>query len=448
MSHPAIASKILDFCQSTFIDPLEDQLCQLTDHGELYAVSLQIRQGCGNLFGYIMENLLPVAADQIIKNTPAKERVNTAIRPLRITIANGASVEVNNYYDKRVDQSKPAQARHYLQNYWRLTGRYSPLTCDLVGFCSMVAPSFELAQQTLSKVAGIKMCTSSVNKITDRLASRCQSEGEALLAIKAGETLAGKRVVLSVDGGRSRIRDYTGKVNATGQPTFDTPWIEPKLFVIHVLDDEGELAEKELPLYGVRFTDEDCVELLGEYLKALNIKQAATVQLVADGAQWIWQRVVAKLKQLGVKDANLIQTVDYYHAISYVNSIVEALPNRISKKTRAAYLNDFKEALWQGDTDHIYLKCKELFKRPGKLVRRYINYFVKHSERMAYVDFKARKLVCGSGIVESAIRRIINLRFKNASTFWLPENLERLYFLRCSVLSGRWDTVMNNLFTR
>lgn len=157
--------------------------------------------------------------------------------------------------------------------------------------------------------------------------------------------------------------------------------------------------------------------------------------------------MVAKLKELGVKDDRLVQTIDYYHAVGYVNSIVEALPKRIGKKARATILDEFKEALWHGDTDCIYLKCQELFKRPGKLVRRYINYFLKHHDRMAYVDFRKRKLVCGSGIVESAVRRVINLRFKNASTFWLPENLERLYFLRCSALSGRWATVMSNLYS-
>jgi hypothetical protein len=40
---------------------------------------------------------------------------------------------------------------------------------------------------------------------------------------------------------------------------------------------------------------------------------------------------------------------------------------------------------------------------------------------------------------------VINLRFKNSSTFWLAENLEKLYFLRCAMLSGRWNTVIKNL---
>ena len=448
MSYPAIATKILDFCQTVFIAPLNEQIDQLVGSGDLYTVAAQLRQRCHDLFGHVMEQILTHAADRVMKNTPACQRRNTTIRPLKITIANGASVQVDNYYDKRLEADHPDQERHHLQRHWSLTGHYSPLCCDLVGFCSMIAPSFELARQTVSKIGGVAVCTSTVNKITDRLAERCQRRGEASVALQAGETLRGKRVVISTDGGRCRVRAYTGKTNAAGNPTFNTPWIEPKLFVIQVVDQEGNFTKKELPLYGVRFGDEACVELLGRYLKKLHVDEATTIQLVADGAQWIWQQVVAKLKELGVEDSKLVQTLDYYHAVGYVHAITEALPKRVGKKERADILTKLKKALWEGDTDYIYLRCRELFKRPGKLVRRYINYFVKHHDRMAYVDFRARKLVCGSGIVESAVRRVINLRFKNASTFWRPENLERLYFLRCAVLSGRWNIVMSNLYSR
>lgn len=30
-------------------------------------------------------------------------------------------------------------------------------------------------------------------------------------------------------------------------------------------------------------------------------------------------------------------------------------------------------------------------------------------------------------------------------TFWLEENVEKMYFLRAAVLSRRWDTVIQNL---
>ncbi len=72
-------------------------------------------------------------------------------------------------------------------------------------------------------------------------------------------------------------------------------------------------------------------------------------------------------------------------------------------------------------------------------------YLEKHEKRMQYADYKADNLMCGSGIIESGVRRIINLRFKNTSAFWDKPTVEKLYFLRAALLSKRWDTVIQNL---
>ena len=64
---------------------------------------------------------------------------------------------------------------------------------------------------------------------------------------------------------------------------------------------------------------------------------------------------------------------------------------------------------------------------------------------MYYADYEEDKLLCGSGIIESAVRRVINLRYKNTSTLWDMATVEKLYFLRGAVLSKRWDVVMQNL---
>lgn len=89
--------------------------------------------------------------------------------------------------------------------------------------------------------------------------------------------------------------------------------------------------------------------------------------------------------------------------------------------------------------------CKEIYKRPSKIIKRWLNYLNKHNNKTQYVDYQEDKLMCGSGIVESAIRRVINLRFKNASTFWNEKTVEKMYFLRGVLLSKRWNVVMNNL---
>jgi hypothetical protein len=89
-----------------------------------------------------------------------------------------------------------------------------------------------------------------------------------------------------------------------------------------------------------------------------------------------------------------------------------------------------------------------LYKRKPKSVKTEMNYFAKHAGRMQYAAFKDQGLMCSSGVIESAIRRVINLRFRNTGTFWCAENVEQLYFLRGAVLSERWKIVIENLAKR
>ncbi len=69
-----------------------------------------------------------------------------------------------------------------------------------------------------------------------------------------------------------------------------------------------------------------------------------------------------------------------------------------------------------------------------------ISYVERHGEQghMDYARFRRRKLPVGSGAIESAVRRVINLRMKGNSIFWAEENAEAMLVLRGLVLSRRW----------
>ena len=59
--------------------------------------------------------------------------------------------------------------------------------------------------------------------------------------------------------------------------------------------------------------------------------------------------------------------------------------------------------------------------------------------------FEGQNVPCGSGSVESAIRRVINLRLKAPGTFWKIEMAEVFLFLRSQLISGRWLIMMRNV---
>ena len=67
---------------------------------------------------------------------------------------------------------------------------------------------------------------------------------------------------------------------------------------------------------------------------------------------------------------------------------------------------------------------------------------------MKYRFFKSQDIPCGSGSVESAIRRVINLRLKSPGSFWLKDGAERFLFLRSQLISERWNIFMANVNNR
>jgi hypothetical protein len=89
--------------------------------------------------------------------------------------------------------------------------------------------------------------------------------------------------------------------------------------------------------------------------------------------------------------------------------------------------------------------------RRSKKVLSHLGYFVDNAERMQYPELRLRHLPQGSGIVESAIRRVINLRIKSAGKFWLYDNAEGVLHLRSYLkvtVQGGWAILESRQLTR
>lgn len=98
---------------------------------------------------------------------------------------------------------------------------------DRIGFSVILGPSYDLRQQVFSKF-NTDLCLSSVRDINNQLAGHCFNQKEEELIVESKESLAGKRVILSIDGGRTRTRTYIRKVNSEGHCKYEANWREPK----------------------------------------------------------------------------------------------------------------------------------------------------------------------------------------------------------------------------
>jgi hypothetical protein len=99
--------------------------------------------------------------------------------------------------------------------------------------------------------------------------------------------------------------------------------------------------------------------------------------------------------------------------------------------------------LKQGDWWEVVLELSQLAKDlpSGHALWTELSYLDRHGEEghLDYARFRRRGVPLGSGAIESAIRRVINLRLKGNSISWYEENAEGMMMLRCLVLSNRWD---------
>jgi hypothetical protein len=363
-------------------------------------------------------------------------------REVSLQLRTGAYIKVKTAY-ARVVPDGHLSSRYLSFQHFGVISHASPSYYSQVSKFSVLCGSFEIVKDVLDGLQ-IGNNLQRIRSLSLAVSKKClQKRVESML--DSGDTLAGKRVIISTDGGRIRTREYTGEKNADGTASkFETPWREPKLFVISVIDKDGKMEQKELPIYDATFTEESLFNLLGQYLKALNISQVQEVQVIADGALWIWNNMKNMLVNLGVSAYKIVETLDYFHAVEHLKKLTDLLPVHKKDKKNTLFA-DLKSLLWAGDIQTIIDTFLTKVKRVSKKMKTEIDYFKKNNFRMNYPKFRDNKWLSGSGIIESGVRRMINLRFKSASAFWKIQNLDGLIFMRCALLSGRWAFIMNTI---
>jgi hypothetical protein len=258
-------------------------------------------------------------------------------------------------------------------------------------------------------------------------------------------------VVISTDGGRIRVRkNKRGKKTKKGRSRYRTDWREPKLLVIYVVDEHGRIDQEFTPVIDGTLKGPDAVfRLLEYYLSQLDVTAADRVLFIADGAKWIWKRVASLWRRLGLKDEQCLELVDFYHVMEHLNTLA-GLDKSWSGRRRKGWLTRQRKRLLSGEVDAFMAEIRQFCRgKRGKQWRRERDYLLRNAAagRLNYGGVRSLGLPIGSGTMESAIRRVVNLRMKGASIFWDEEHAEQMLLLRTYYKSKQWQVLEKKAFT-
>ena len=132
-----------------------------------------------------------------------------------------------------------------------------------------------------------------------------------------------------------------------------------------------------------------------------------------------------------------MELVDFYHAVEHLRSVAE-LRRGWSAKQRKQWITKHRHYLRNSKTDEVIASIDGLCQgRLSKKFRTEREYFRRNIDRMRYRSIARKQLPIGSGAIESAIRRVVNLRLKGAGIFWYEESANAMLILRAYYKAGR-----------
>jgi hypothetical protein len=331
-----------------------------------------------------------------------------------------------------------------------------------------LCPSFQLAQQELER-DGVRLDRKTVRRLT----WQC---GAGLLHLRthelnlfregqlpAGKELAGQRVSVQLDGGRTRLRgelraaqpaaeageadglpgeSAPGRSRKRPRRTFAPEWREPKLLTIFVHDERGRMVKQsQVTIDGTFLGPDAAAELVAYHLHRLGAAQALSVTFVADGGVWIWDRIPAIVRLAKLEGVPIHEVLDCYHAAHHISAALAALG--MNDQERRPLYREHRTLLRNGQWRRVVEELTGLAEEAPKESKIWteIAYLRKHGEagRLKYPTFRGLGLPLGSGAIESSIRRVVNLRLKGNAVYWREENAEAMLQIRAQVLTNRWD---------
>jgi hypothetical protein len=419
----------------------ERQAKALTDRLGALATALEVQRALASPVLHEHERRLAHASPQ--------KRKDFGYRPVTVQFLGGLSVELwARYWCRSRARADKGKGSYLGLTLLGICDRTTPALASEVAQLAAALSSFEDAQARLWQM-GVPLSIRRIARVAYHFAQRARRRQE-LEGMGIEGSLAGKRVVISTDGGRLRVRqNKRGHKTKKGRSRYHTDWREPKLLVIYVVDEKGRLAQEFTPVMdGTLQGPDEVFRLIEFYLGSLHLDQAEEVLFIADGAKWIWPRVTQLWQRLGLGPVRYRELVDFYHVVEHVYALAA-----LNRSWRASYRKQWaarqRGRLWRGKLQAFIADVERLCQgKRGKGWARERDYLLRNARagRLDYAKARRVKMPIGSGTMESAIRRVVNLRLKGPGIFWQEDHAEQMLLLRTYYKSKHWHVLTSKAF--
>lgn len=285
---------------------------------------------------------------------------------------------------------------------------------------------YERGSQMAETLLGVKVSDSTIYRLTDGVGEKIKS------VIDNGDTrdeisLSDEEILyVEVDGSMLLTREESWKEVKLGRvfksssilpQSTQRQWIRKSEYVAHM----GAHNEFE--------------DLMSQLIDDPYKSNESQIVFIGDGARWQWSWVDAEYPKA-------TQVLDFYHCMEHIGQYIKTV---VRKQIEIHRMMDKLGSILK--RNGISTVERYIEKIPRKTVKqkeeysRLLTYIDNNRSRMNYPEYLKKKLLIGSGAIESAHRTVLQKRMKQSGQRWSKKGLENMIKLRTASMSGYWKEI-------
>jgi hypothetical protein len=245
-------------------------------------------------------------------------------------------------------------------------------------------------------------------------------------------------VAVSIDATkvREKLKEY---IDDCGKKRYEIGFRDAKIGVISEARWDAARSEAYCTdssyVAGIEHADEFFRRVWVEMNRRVPDPQKIRIVFLADGANWIWDRVP------DLTNDSSVLILDFYHACEHLSALCKELYGEQTEQYWQ-HFSGWREAFLQGKVQQVIGELKQLRAeckgQKRNVLQGEINYFQDNKDRMHYDRYRAMQLPIGSGTVESSCKNVIGGRMKQGGMTWSESGAEGMLQIRTSLASHRF----------